>query len=346
MKTIDGKYILSAMNKEELESMVVELNHPKFRAQQLHFWLFNKSVNDFDEMTNLSKDFRADLKKHSIISDTKIKQRLISKDGTIKYLLEFADGNAVETVLMRFDNRPNLTACVSSQVGCPVKCVFCATGQRGFIRNLSKREIVDQILTIQRDTGLKVTNIVYMGQGEPLLNYENVVDSIKFINENLEIGKRRITVSTSGIVPNIKRFADEHDQLTIALSLHAPTHELRKQLMPIENKYNLEQVIDSLHYFVNNTKRRVTIEYTLIAGINDSPEMAKKVNQLLKGLNCNINIIPYNPACDDQFKAPSLDSINMFRYILEQSGKKATVRLERGSDIMAACGQLSGQSLN
>ncbi len=337
--------VLAGKTKPELEDIVQSLGHPKFRASQLHFWLYDKSVKSFDEMTNLSKDFRATLKEKTIISQTKIKQRLISKDGTIKYLLEFPDGEVVETVLMRFDNRPNLTACVSCQVGCSVGCAFCATGKNGFTRNLIHQEIVDQVLTIQRDTGLKITNIVYMGQGEPFLNYDNVVKSIEFVNKELEIGKRRITVSTSGIVPKIKQFADEYDQLTVAISLHAPTHELRKQLIPIEKKYNIDEVVKALHYFVDNTKRRVTIEYILISGVNDQPETAKKLNELLKGLNCNINLIPYNAANDDVFKAPRKEDIDMFKYILERSGKKVTVRLERGADILAACGQLSGQAL-
>jgi len=346
MENIKEKTILAGMTLQELEAFVESIGHPKFRAAQLHQWIYRKSVPEFEQMTNLSKEFRKELAEVAVISDTKIAQRLISKDGTIKYLLEFPDGNTVETVLMRFDNRPNLTACVSSQVGCPVKCVFCATGKRGFVRNLTKREIIDQILTIQRDTGLKVTNIVYMGQGEPLLNYDNVLESVKLINSEMEIGMRRITISTSGIVPQIYRYAEDNLQSTLALSLHAPTHELRRKLIPIEDKYPLNQVIDALRIMTQKTGRRATIEYTLIKGVNDMPEMAKEMNRLLKGLNCNINLIPYNPACNDEFEAPDADRIHTFSYILEQSGKKVTVRLERGADVMAACGQLSGQVLN
>lgn len=198
---INKRQILSGMTIGELENFIETINEPKFRAKQLHHWLYLKSASDFDSMTSLSKEFRAKLKELAVISEVKIIQRLISKDGTIKYLLEYPDGSRVETVLMRFDNRPNLTACLSSQVGCPVKCLFCATGKREFVRNLAASEIVDQILTIQRDTGLKVTNIVYMGQGEPLLNYDEVIKSLNIINSELEIGMRRITVSTSGIIP-------------------------------------------------------------------------------------------------------------------------------------------------
>jgi 23S rRNA (adenine2503-C2)-methyltransferase len=339
----NSKVILSGMTLQQLEEFAESLEEPKFRAKQLHSWLYKKSASEFDQMTNLSKDFRAKLKDVAQISDTQIKQKLSSSDGTIKYLLEFPDGNSVETVLMRFDRRPNLTACVSSQVGCPVGCVFCATGQRGFVRNLEAGEIVDQILTIQRDTGLEVTNIVYMGQGEPLLNYDNVIKSVRFLNEEMEIGMRRMTISTSGIIPQILKLANENRQLTLALSLHAPNHELRQKLIPVEKKYNIEDVIKALHQLTQKTGRRVTIEYVLIDGINDTPEHAKELNSLLKGLNYNLNLIPYNSINRDDFKTPSPKKINIFKSILEQSDKKVTVRLERGADILAACGQLSGK---
>ena len=345
MNTVNKKIILAGMTLNELEKFTEENNEPKFRAKQLHYWLYKKCVPEFDKMSNLSKEFRAKLNNIAQISDTKIKQRLISKDGTIKYLLEFPDGNVVETVLMRFDNRPNLTACVSSQIGCPVGCVFCATGERGFVRNLTAKEIVDQILTIQRDTGLIVTNIVYMGQGEPLLNLDEDLKSVHIINSELEIGMRRITISTSGIAPQIYKLADENRQLTLALSLHAPNHELRERLIPIEKKYNIEEVVKALHFLTEKTGRRVTIEYMIIDEINDSPDHAKQISYLLKGLNYNVNLIPYNSLNRDDFKAPSAKKINIFKYILEQSGKKVTVRLERGSDILAACGQLSGKSI-
>jgi 23S rRNA (adenine2503-C2)-methyltransferase len=341
----EKKIILSGMNLEELEELALSLDEPKFRAAQLHSWLYKKSASEFDQMTNLSKDFRNKLKQISLISDTAIKQKLISSDGTIKYLLEFPDGTFVETVLMSFDKRPNLTACVSSQVGCPVGCTFCATGQRGFTRNLEPKEIIDQILTIQRDTGLEITNIVYMGQGEPLLNYDNVMNSIKFLNNNMDIGMRRITVSTSGIIPKIKDLANENRQLTLALSLHAPNHELRKQLIPVEKKYPITELIESLKFLTKKTGRRVTIEYILIDKLNDTPEMAEELIKLVKGLNCNINLIPYNAVNKDDFKTSSKKKIDLFKSILAKSGQKVTVRLERGSDILAACGQLSGKEL-
>jgi len=343
MTNMENKKVLSGLSIAELEEFIVNIEEPAFRAKQLQSWICQKHANNFESMSNLSKNFRKKLENIAIISDTKIKQKLISTDGTIKYLLEYPDGNVVETVLMSFDKRPNLTACVSTQVGCPVGCAFCATGKRGFIRNLSAREIVDQILTIQRDTGLTVTNLVYMGQGEPLLNYDETVKSINIINSELEIGIRRITVSTSGIVPKIYKLTEMNRQLILALSLHAPDHELRQKLIPIEEKYPVDEVIKAMKHYAETTGRRVTIEYTLIDGVNDSPAQAEQVNKLLKGLKYNINLIPYNPVCGDNFKKPSLERINKFKSVLEKVERKVTVRLERGTDIAAACGQLAGQ---
>lgn len=340
------KIILSGMNIEQLTAFTDSLDESKFRAKQIHNWLYLKSVSSFDEMTDISKSTREKLAEVSQITDVKIKDKQISKDGTIKYLLEFADGNCVETVLMRFDNRANLTACVSSQVGCACNCKFCATAKLGFIRNLSPREIIEQVLTIQRDTGLKVTNIVFMGQGEPLLNLENVLSAIEIFNKDFVIGIRRLTLSTCGIVPQIDKLAQLQFQPTLAVSLHAPEHELRKTLMPIENKYPLDTLINSLKNFVDATSNRVTIEYTLIKGFNDTVSCAKALAKLLIGLKANINLIIYNPNEKDDFEKPDKVAVQKFKYILEQSGKKVTVRLERGSDIDAACGQLSNKHKN
>ncbi len=340
------KFVLSSKTLSELEDFVVELGEPKFRAKQLHSWLYTKYAADFDAMTDISKKFRENLKNNAVITDIKIKQRQISADKTIKYLLEFADGNLAECVLMRFDNRPNLTACVSSQIGCPVGCVFCATGKSGFVRNLTSREIVEQVMIMQRDTGLRISNVVFMGQGEPLLNLDNVLEAINLINNEVGIGIRRITVSTSGIIPGLKRLKEIDFQATVALSLHAPNHEIREKIMPIEKKYNIKDVIEALKDLVNSTGRRATIEYTIIKGVNDSLEQAKEILQLLKGLHCNINIIPYNNACNAAFEKPSEEHINKFKFILERSSYKVTVRLERGGDIDAACGQLSGKVKN
>jgi 23S rRNA (adenine2503-C2)-methyltransferase len=294
-------------------------------------------------MSDMSKDFRSLLKEKAAISDVTVKQKLVSSDGTIKYLLEFEDGNCAETVLMRFDDRKNLSVCVSSQVGCSVGCVFCATGKQNFKRNLSYKEIVEQILTIQRDINEKVTNVVYMGQGEPFLNYANVMKSIDMLNKGLDIGARRITISTSGIIPQIYKLVQEEKQVILALSLHAPSHELRKRIMPIEESYPIDQLIQAMRDFVTQTGRRVTIEYVLIKDFNDKIEHAGQLNKLLKGLKCNINLIPYNPFDNDEYQRPSREKIDKFKAVLEQSGKKVTVRLERGVDILAACGQLAGK---
>ena len=337
---------LTGLSREEIEKITDALRQSKFRAQQIHNWIYLKSAKSIDEMTDLSKNFREDLKKVAKVSDVRIKTKQVSSDGTIKYLLEYPDGECVETVLMRFDNRANLTACVSSQVGCAVNCSFCATGKRGFIRNLNYKEIIEQVLTIQRDTGLKVTNIVFMGQGEPLLNLDNVLKAMEIFNDSFQIGQRRLTVSTSGIIPGINRLAEIDMQSTLAISLHAPNHELRKKLMPVEEKYNLKDLKTTLKKYVEKTGRRITIEYLLIKDLNDTTEIAKQLAEYLHDIKCNINLIPYNPTADNDYKRPSNNSIMKFKCLLEHSGKKVTVRLERGADIDAACGQLKGKVEN
>ena len=337
------KLILSGMSLEEITNLTDSLNESKYRAKQIHNWIYQKSVSSIEQMTDISKSSREKLSQIAEVTNVKIKNKQVSVDGTIKYLIEFTDGNCVETVLMRFDNRANLTACVSSQVGCACGCKFCATGKLGFIRNLTPTEIIEQVLTIQRDTGLKVTNIVFMGQGEPLLNLNNVLQAIEILNKDFVIGIRRLTVSTCGIVPQINKLAEMDFQPTLAISLHAPMHDLRKELMPIENKYHLDELMAALKNYVSDTGRRITIEYTLIKGFNDSVECAKELAKLLIGLKANINLIIYNPTDKDTFEKPSKETIQKFKYVLEQSGKKVTIRLERGSDIDAACGQLSNK---
>ncbi len=389
-----SKIILSGLMQEDFEKIAADLKASKFRARQIHNWIYLKSAKSIDEMTDLSKDFREQLSQIAEVSDVKIKTKQTSEDGTIKYLIEYPDGNCVETVLMRFDNRANLTACVSSQVGCAVNCAFCATGKRGFVRNLTASEIIEQVLTIQRDTGLKVTNVVFMGQGEPMLNLDNVLGALKIFNEDFQIGARRITISTSGIIPQINKLAELDMQSTLALSLHAPDSEIRKKIMPIENKYPLPELKKALKNYTDKTGRRITIEYVLIKDLTDTPEMANKTANFLKDIKCNVNLIPYNPitapsplagegeilgerisarvsevklvlaremtlsrAADNprqlasrrnsgegySFQKPSNNAVMKFKYILEHSGKKVTIRLERGADIDAACGQLNGK---
>lgn len=334
---------LSGLKLDELERLMEEFGATKFRAKQIHNWIYSKSVSTIDKMTNLSKDFREELKLKAQITETKIKVKQVSTDGTIKYLIEYPDGNCVETVLMRFDNRANLTACVSSQVGCAVNCSFCATGKRGFIRNLSYQEIIEQVLTIQRDTGLKVTNVVFMGQGEPLLNLQNVLKALEIFNDDFQIGARRITISTSGIIPKINELAEMEIQSTLAISLHAPNHKLREELMPIEKKYPIDELKKALLNYVEKTGRRITIEYILIHGFNDTPQAAKELAYFLKDIKCNVNLIPYNSVDDTKYKKSTNNDIMKFKYLIEHSGKKVTVRLERGADIDAACGQLRGK---
>lgn len=345
--SMEEKIVLTKLNEEELIDFLSKYDDKKFRINQIINWIYNKSASSFDEMTDVKKELREKLKNEALITDVKIKTKQVSKDGTIKYLLEYSDGNAAECVLMRFDNRGNLTACVSSQIGCPMGCIFCATGQRGFIRNMLPYEIAEQILTIQRDTKLKVTNVVFMGQGEPLNNYENVYRAIEIINSKLQIGIRRITVSTCGIAPKIKELAQMQLIPTLAISLHAPDSLLRKKIMPVEKKYNLDILKEALKFYIEKTGKRITLEYVLIGGLNDTKEIALELINYMKDLKCNVNLIPYNPVlsdCDIKLNKPDKKDIMLFKYLLESSGKKVTVRLERGADIDAACGQLSGRA--
>lgn len=339
------KLTLSKLSKEELIDFIVSHDEKKFRAEQIYSWIWAKNARSFDDMTDVKKEFRAFLDENCQILDCKIKTRQISSDGTIKYLIEFADGLCAETVLMRFDNRSNLSMCVSCQVGCKMGCKFCATGKNGFKRNLEAHEIVSQILLAQMDTGLKITNVVFMGQGEPLDNFENIKKAFELINKNLQISIRRMTLSTSGIVPKIYELAKNNLIPTLAISLHAPNHAIREQVMPIEKKYNIEELKKALKDFNQKTKDRITIEYILIGGLNDTKECAIELIEFLKDIKCNINLIPYNPVCDDNnFKKPNKKDMMKFKYLLEASGKKVTIRLERGADIDAACGQLAGKA--
>lgn len=331
------------MTKKELEDFCLSINETKYRASQIRNWIYLKNASNFDMMTDLSRKFRDKINEVLRISTYKIRQKQISLDGTVKYLLEFEDESCVEAVLMRFDNRENLTACVSSQVGCQMGCKFCATAKRGFIRNLEPFEIVEQVLAIQNDLKLKVTNVVFMGQGEPLQNLDNVLKAIEILNNEFQIGKRRITLSTCGVVSGINKLAEINFQPNLAISVHCSNDKKRSEIMPINKKYPINVLIQSLKDFVNVTKNRVTIEYTLIGEYNDSIYDARELSLLIKDLKCNINLIIYNPVLGDKFKRPEKISIQKFKYILEQSGKKVTIRLERGADIDAACGQLSGK---
>ena len=339
------KFLLIGKSLEEIEKFMIDNAQSKFRAKQIYNWMYLKSVDNFDKMTDLPLYCRDLLKEKAKICSVSLKEKQISKDSTIKFLFELEDGEYVEAVLMRFDNRANLTACISTQVGCPMGCSFCATAKLGFKRNLSVSEIIQQIFLIQADTGLKVTNIVYMGQGEPLLNFDNFIDSIKIFREKFQVGARRITVSTCGIIPAINKLADMDFQSTLAISLHAPDNMIRKKIMPVAKKYPFDDLIETLQKYTQKTGRRVTVEYVLIGGVNDSLEDAKKLAFEIAKLKSNVNLIVYNPHEKSSYKKPTKENIMKFKYILEASGKKVTIRLERGADIDAACGQLSSKMI-
>ena len=337
------KFLLIGKSLTELEQFMLDNGQSKFRAKQVYNWLYIKSVNNFDDMTDLPVQTREMLKEKAAICSIFLKDKQISKDSTIKFLFETQDGNYTEAVLMRFDNRANLTACISTQVGCPMGCSFCATAKLGFVRNLTASEIIQQIFLIQADTGLKVTNIVYMGQGEPLLNFDNLIKSIKIFREQFQVGARRITVSTCGIIPAIEELAELNFQSTLAISLHAPNQNTRVKIMPVAKKYDFNLLIAVLKKYTERTGRRITIEYVLMRDINDSIEDAKELAFAISKLKCNINLIIYNENEKSTFKKPLKENILKFKYILEASGKKVTTRLERGADIDAACGQLSSK---
>ena len=314
---------------------------PAFSGNQIAQWLYQQHVGSIDQMTNLSKKNRERLQQVCTVGCMAHVERLESVDGTVKYLFPTLSGKRIESVFIPDKDRGTL--CVSCQVGCKMNCKFCATGKNGFKRNLFAHEIVSEILLAQQDTDLKITNVVFMGQGEPLDNFENLKRAIELINKNLQISIRRLTVSTCGIVPKISELSKCELLPTLAISLHAPNHEIRKQVMPVENKYNMQELKNALLEYNKATKDRITIEYILIGGLNDSIQCAKELIEYLKDIKCNINLIPYNPIGLDDFKKPSKKDILKFKYILEASGKKVTIRLERGADIDAACGQLAGK---
>ncbi|MBX9687771.1 MAG: 23S rRNA (adenine(2503)-C(2))-methyltransferase RlmN [Candidatus Obscuribacterales bacterium] len=342
--TSSGKIALSGKSLEEIGAFVAELGLPAFRAKQIHSWIYAKYAESFDEMSDLSVELRQILNERATVGLLKIAHLEVSRDGTRKYLFELPDGQMVESVLMSFEDRPSLSACVSSQVGCAVGCTFCATGYLGFKRNLSSQEIVDQLMSIQRESGKRISNIVYMGQGEPLLNPDELIKSIRCIMSSVGVGQRHITVSTSGIIPGINRLAEEDLQITLALSLHAPDKATRDMIVPINKKFAIPELIESLHNYYERTGRRITVEYVLLAGVTDAPEQARELAELVRDLHCNINLIPYNPTRTEDgtavYERPSMEAQLRFKKIAESSGKTVTIRLERGTDINAACGQL------
>ncbi|KAF2960635.1 23S rRNA (adenine(2503)-C(2))-methyltransferase RlmN [Thermotoga sp. 38H-to] len=334
------------LSYEELVAKITNLGLERYRADQILDWVFNKKVNNFDEMTNLSKQHRALLKEHFSIPFLKLLDKKVSKiDGTTKFLWELEDANTIESVMLFHPDR--VTACISTQVGCPVKCIFCATGMSGFVRNLTTGEIVAQILSMEKEEKKKIGNVVYMGMGEPLLNYENTIKSIRILNHKKmgNIGIRRITISTVGIPDRIIQLAEEGLDVKLALSLHAPTNFKRDQLVPLNKKYSIEEILNAVKIYQKKTGNRVTIEYVLIRGINDEISDAKKLAEILKNMKVFVNLIPVNPTVEG-LRRPSRERLLTFKRILLENGVEAEIRREKGSDIEAACGQLRLKRMN
>lgn len=332
----------------ELVEFLESIGEKKFRATQIFEWLYRFRVSSFGEMTNLSSKTIDKLKEHLVIDTLEVAEKEVSKDGTTKFLFKLQDERYIETVLMRH-NYGN-SVCVTSQVGCNMGCAFCASGELGKIRNLTLSEMVLQILMVQKELDkedARVSNIVVMGIGEPFDNYETVLNFLRVVNypKGLEIGARHITVSTCGIVPKIKEFADFELQINLAISLHAPNDELRSSLMKINKRYQLSEVMEALNYYFKKTNRRVTFEYILLQGVNDSVAHAKELVRLIKntdevGKCCYVNLIPYNEVSTKPFKRTSHEQAETFFKVLHDNNIQATLRMEHGSDISAACGQL------
>lgn len=332
-------------NIGELKQEFINLGEKPYRAEQVFKWIYQDNVTSFDEMTNLSLDLREKLKQNYTLCIYKILKKQVASDGTIKYLFDVLDGNAIETVLMKYHHGYSL--CVSSQIGCKMGCRFCASTGIAFIRNLTSGEIVEQLLAVERDENIKISNVVFMGIGEPLDNYDNVVNAIRIINnqKGINIGARHISISTSGLVPKIYQLAEENIQCTLSISLHATTDEKRSSMMPVNNKYNIEELIRACKDYIEKTNRRISFEYALAKDNNDNLEDAKRLVKLLKGMLCHVNLIPINKIENGKFDKSSNENILKFRDYLNENGIVATVRRELGSDIDAACGQLRRKNL-
>lgn len=333
-------------NLEELKQEVINIGEKPFRAEQIFKWLFIDKVKSFDEMTNISLDLREKLKQNYNICNFEIVRKLESKDGTKKYLFGLNDGNAIESVLMEYHF--GRTVCVSSQIGCKMGCKFCASTGIPFIRNLTSGEIVEQIIAIEQDTNVKISNVVFMGIGEPFDNYDNVINAIKILNnqKGLNIGARHISISTSGLVPKIYQFADENVQCTLSISLHSANNETRSSMMPVNNAYNIEELIKACKYYIEKTNKRISFEYALAKDNNDNQKAADELINLLHGMLCHVNLIPINKIENGKYSKSSNENIIKFRDYLNSKGITATIRRELGSDIDAACGQLRRKNLN
>ena len=331
---------IKSMTIDELKKLMTTLGDKPFRAKQIYSWLHEHLVTSYDEMTNLSKSLREKLKEYPVTALKMVDVQTSRIDGTQKYLFRLSDGNVIESVLMRYHHGNSV--CISSQVGCRMGCRFCASTIGGLTRCLLPSEMLDQIYRIQALTGERVSNVVVMGTGEPLDNYENLLRFIHILTEDggLHISQRNLTVSTCGIVPRMRELADKKLAITLALSLHASNQKKRLELMPVANKYDIHEVIDACRYYFERTGRRVTFEYSLVGGVNDTKEDAKELTELIHGMNCHVNLIPVNPIRERDYVQSNAHVIEAFKEKLERSGLTVTVRREMGRDIDGACGQL------
>ena len=330
---------------EQLKQELTNIGEKPFRAEQIFKWLYVEKVHSFDEMTNLSLELREKLKQNYDMCNYSIVRKLESKDGTKKYLFGLSDGNAIESVLMQYHF--GKTVCVSSQIGCKMGCKFCASTGIAFVRSLTSGEIVEQIIAIEQDIGEKISNVVFMGIGEPFDNYDNVMNAVKILNnqKGLNIGARHISISTSGIVPKIYQFADENVQCTLSISLHSANNETRSSMMPVNNAYNIQELIKACKYYISKTNKRISFEYALAKDNNDNQKAADELVALLHGMLCHVNLIPINKIENGKYIKSSNENIIKFRDYLNSKGITATIRRELGSDIDAACGQLRRKNL-
>ena len=327
------------LTSSELNEILLNVGEKRFRIKQINNWIYNQNVRSWDEMINLPLSLIKYLKSEILLHPLKLVSINGSEnDKTRKFLFQTTRGNHIESVLMREKNRT--TVCVSSQSGCILDCNFCATASMGFLQNLSANEIIDQVILLSSYTKSKITNVVYMGMGEPFMNYRQVIESGKLLNKNMGLGARRITISTAGIAPKIRQIADDNYSFKLAISLNATNDEVRKKIMPITLKHSFKEIIDSAKYYYSKTKRLITFEYVLLNGINDSTNDAKELVKLLKGFPCKLNIIPYNEIGGDYIR-PEIKDINQFLFHLKPAKFIVTVRWSNGTDIDAGCGQLA-----
>lgn len=332
---------IKSLTLQELKDEIINIGEKPFKAGQIYSWLHKRGVTDFDEMTDISKVLRDNLKKNYDIYNCSIEKKLVSVyDGTVKYLFKLNDGELIESVIMKY--KYGYTICVSSQVGCKMGCRFCASGVAGFIRNLTPSEILSQIYTAQRDLGIRISHIVMMGVGEPLDNYDNVIKFLKLVSDEngINIGMRNISLSTCGVVSGIYKLMEEKMQLTLSISLHAPNNDIRSRTMPVNDRWGIDELLRACKDYTKVTSRRISFEYAMISGVNDSDECAAELGKRLKGMLCHVNLIPVNSVKERDYKKSSDLRIRDFIKILNKYGINATVRRTLGSDINASCGQL------